>query len=588
MTTTTPNPTAPADIANRRHDGLLTRGLKHHQSGDLTEAEACYRRILSEAPGHAQANHLLGVLAGQRGQTDAALGLLDRARRAEPNDPAIHTHLGNLLKGAGRLDESVACYEEALTVDPSFHTARFNLGNARMLQERFEDAATCYRRVLRDEPDDPEVLNNLGCALRRTGALEESEATLRRALDLRPLCPDALHNLGVTYSDLARYDDALDAINRSLAQAPEDPTGIRLRSLGNVLLALNRVADAETAYRRSLSARADSDESWNNLGMVLQETKRLPAAFQCFKKAAELNPSDPEYPNNQGIVLTRLGRHAEARTHLERALALAPDHFPTCGNLGTCAMEEGRLDEATDWFQRAIRSAILRGRRTLNGTDRARSMDNREARAALLDLKALLDRNSIPFFLCFGTLLGCVRERDFLPGDKDIDVGVFDDVPLDSLRKILGGSKSTASRVLTTAHQNGVTIDVFVHHRGANHVDVGTEHPVDPVCWRFSGFDLGPIDFLETSFLAPHDPARYLSEMYGGDWRIPDPHFDGLIHSPAIRPGSERLSICYACNRLLTALCKSKYETVAVYAAELIRMDPGNPLYRDLLVFADR
>ena len=250
-------------------------------------------------------------------------------------------------------------------------------------------------------------------------------------------------------------------------------------------------------------------------------------------------------------------------------------------------MEQGRLDEATEWFHRAIRAAMRRGRRTLNGKDRVTSMDTGLARTALLDLKVLLDKHSIPFFLCFGTLLGCVREGDFLPGDKDVDVGVFDDIPRDRLRSILGGSQSHADRVLTTVHRNGVTIDIFVHTRAGGHVDVGTEHPVDPIRWRFSAFNLTPREFVGASFLAPDNARRYLSEMYGPSWESPDPHFDGLIHSPAIQPGSERLSLCYACNRLLTALCKANYKKVSVYATELVRMDPTNSLYRDLLTFAE-
>ncbi len=42
---------------------LMDQGLQAHQSGDLTDAEAAYRKILDTAPGHADANHLLGVIA---------------------------------------------------------------------------------------------------------------------------------------------------------------------------------------------------------------------------------------------------------------------------------------------------------------------------------------------------------------------------------------------------------------------------------------------------------------------------------------------------------------------------------------------
>jgi Flp pilus assembly protein TadD len=53
---------AKPDAAN-----LLAVGLKHHQAGRLAEAEASYRRLLAAHPNHADALHLLGIVALRRG-----------------------------------------------------------------------------------------------------------------------------------------------------------------------------------------------------------------------------------------------------------------------------------------------------------------------------------------------------------------------------------------------------------------------------------------------------------------------------------------------------------------------------------------
>ena len=39
--------------------------MSHHQAGHLREAEGIYRQILAQRPDHADALHLLGVLAGE-------------------------------------------------------------------------------------------------------------------------------------------------------------------------------------------------------------------------------------------------------------------------------------------------------------------------------------------------------------------------------------------------------------------------------------------------------------------------------------------------------------------------------------------
>lgn len=46
-------------------ESALTAAVEHHQRGRLPEAAAIYRQVLAVDPDHADANHLLGVIAFQ-------------------------------------------------------------------------------------------------------------------------------------------------------------------------------------------------------------------------------------------------------------------------------------------------------------------------------------------------------------------------------------------------------------------------------------------------------------------------------------------------------------------------------------------
>jgi Flp pilus assembly protein TadD len=83
--------------SNGEAQALLQQGLGHHQAGRLEEAESCYREILQTWSDHADANHLLGVIALQAGQLEIAIELISKAITRNPKVADYHNNLGLLI-----------------------------------------------------------------------------------------------------------------------------------------------------------------------------------------------------------------------------------------------------------------------------------------------------------------------------------------------------------------------------------------------------------------------------------------------------------------------------------------------------------
>ena len=64
-------------------------------------------------------------------------------------------------------------------------------------------------------------------------------------------------------------------------------------------------------------------------------------------------------------------------------------------------------------------------------------MEKELAEKDLFLVKKVFDRYKVPFFLAYGTCLGIYRDKDFLPGDDDIDLGVVEKINLKT-RKAIG------------------------------------------------------------------------------------------------------------------------------------------------------
>jgi protein O-GlcNAc transferase len=247
----------------------------HHQARRLQEAERIYRQILEVEPDHAQALHLLGLIAYQVGQYDISVAYIGRAIGFKGTDAAFHSNLGlvfqaqgkleeavascrrateikpdyadahgilgSALAAQGKLDEAIACFHRALQLKPEFFEAHSNLGNALKNQGRPNEAAACYRRALETRPDSAEIHSNLGCALADQGMLDEAGACYRRALDLNPEFFEAHGNLASALKDQGRPNEAAAHYRRALELKPD---AAEVRS--NLIFALSFSPDCDT------------------------------------------------------------------------------------------------------------------------------------------------------------------------------------------------------------------------------------------------------------------------------------------------------------------------------------------------------
>jgi tetratricopeptide (TPR) repeat protein/SAM-dependent methyltransferase len=195
---------APADYNAQ----LIRQGMQLQMAGRAPEAEAIYRQILAAKPSHADANHLLGVLAKQAGDLAAAEALIAKAIKADRSQPIYHNNLASVLGEMGRAEEAAASYRAALALEPDFPEAHFNLAGMAMQSGRLDEATAGYREAVRLRPDYTDAHFKLGFALQRLGRLDEARASYQSALAGNPNYADAHGNLGALYHALGQPNEA--------------------------------------------------------------------------------------------------------------------------------------------------------------------------------------------------------------------------------------------------------------------------------------------------------------------------------------------------------------------------------------------
>ena len=210
---------------------LLAYGLKHHRAGRLGEAERVYRRILELNPHHADSLHLLGMVAFQTGNCEAAAELISRAILQNGEDAMYFSNLGNVLQTQGRLEAAVDCYQRAIELNPASATAHGNLGLAWQFLGRLEDAARSFEEALKLDPGIAVVHTNLGNVRQAQGRLEEAVVCHERALAAEPHNSEAYSNLGGVLDLQGKLTESMAAYDRALALKPDFPVALFNRSL---------------------------------------------------------------------------------------------------------------------------------------------------------------------------------------------------------------------------------------------------------------------------------------------------------------------------------------------------------------------
>jgi len=236
---------------------IVRTALDEHRSGRLRQAEQMYREVLRIDPDHADALHLLGLIAYQTGELPTAVDLLRRAVAANPRAAPYHANLGAALSATGRGDEAKRAYLRALQIQPDFAEAHNNLGNLLKTDGELEEAVASYRRALASKPDYAEAYGNLGAALESLGRPDDAAAACRKALQRNPQSAAAHFNLG------------------------------------NALVAQDRLADATDSYRQAIEVRPDFADAHNKLGSVLKRQNRPEEAIAAYRRALKIEPDRP-------------------------------------------------------------------------------------------------------------------------------------------------------------------------------------------------------------------------------------------------------------------------------------------------------
>ena len=169
---------------------------------------------------------------------------------------------------------------------------------------------------------DPAALFDLGCTLFEHGEMEAAIEAYQRSLALAPNNPGTCYNLG---NALLSAHRPLEAVDQFVICLREDPSfGPAYVNLAESLRRLGLLDDAKWAAESGLACLPDVPEAQAALGNVLHDRAEYAAAAELYRQVLAGYPHHAGVLSNLGATLHATGRLTEALALHDRAVQLAP------------------------------------------------------------------------------------------------------------------------------------------------------------------------------------------------------------------------------------------------------------------------
>jgi tetratricopeptide (TPR) repeat protein len=276
-------------------------GYAFYQSGDSTNAIACYRQALQVRPDFALAHGNLGVALFGRGDVPHAIAEYRKALEFDPDYADAHMNLGVALGKSGQFEEAFEHYRKAQEIKPNSAEVHVDEGLTLLSQGHADEAIVQFRAALEVRPDFTPAYCNMGEALLAKGKPDEAIAQYRKALEIKPADAEALSSLGKALLRKGDFKQALTFFQKTPGMSP-DPLAAWFK-LGNDFLRKKDSDEAIACFRQAMAIDTNSAGAWAKLGLAFYQKTQTKDAIESWQKSLEINPDQSFVQNSLAWAL---------------------------------------------------------------------------------------------------------------------------------------------------------------------------------------------------------------------------------------------------------------------------------------------
>ena len=227
----------------------------YRENRDIDHALALAKKTLDSTPKDPELTVTLATLYGEKGEPAQGTKLLQALLKGNDNDQEIYVDIAQVQERGHQYGEAEKSAEKAAQLAHALtdkETAWFMLGAIYERQKKFDQAEQEFRKVLESNPNNAPVLNYYGYMLADRGIrLDEATSMIERAMKQEPNNGAYFDSLGWAYYKQDKFAEAEEYLNKAVERDGHDPT--ILSHLAKTYIKLGQDEQAVQILERSLA-----------------------------------------------------------------------------------------------------------------------------------------------------------------------------------------------------------------------------------------------------------------------------------------------------------------------------------------------
>lgn len=249
------------------------------------------------------------------------LAVAQSALAADPANATLHTDLGMAYFAQDRYPEALAAFQKALTLNPAEVAAHNGIGRVYYHLGPPESSAAAYVRAIELDPHYVAGYWGLGILYyAQLGAYDKAIEVFQRGLEQNPQEVGFYGGIGHSYARSQRFAEAIQAYKTEIQLAPNAASDM---NLAIVYLYLRQYAEALAAIQRAIAIAPEHAWQQRVLGFVHDRMGQAELAVVALERAVELDPDDYEARGGLARAYRAVGRMKDAEQQMTVGWALA-------------------------------------------------------------------------------------------------------------------------------------------------------------------------------------------------------------------------------------------------------------------------